>query len=93
MKCLNRKTLIGIGVVALAVYFVAPSARGPLPVLFLSLCPLMMMFMMFGMSKMKTFANSSATKQTDPQLQIELKNAEIARLEAMLQNSKRTEPN
>jgi len=89
MKCLNRKTLIGLGVFAVAMFFIAPGARGLLPLLLLAACPVMMVLMMFGASKMKSSGGSCATNQTDPQREIEAKNAEIARLEAMLQNSNR----
>lgn len=94
MKCLNRNVLIGLGVFALAMFFVAPSARGALPLLLFAACPLSMVLMMFGMSKMKSSGGSCATKEISPQQQIELKDAEIARLEAMLQNSgsKQTDP-
>ena len=34
MKCLNRNTLIGLGVFAVAMFFIAPGARGLLPLLF-----------------------------------------------------------
>ncbi len=93
MKCLNRKTLIGLGVFAVAAFFIAPGARGALPLLFFAACPVMMILMMFGASKMKSSGGSCATNQTDPQREIEAKNAEIARLEAMLQNSNRTDRN
>ncbi|NQV97324.1 MAG: DUF2933 domain-containing protein [Acidimicrobiaceae bacterium] len=99
MKCLNRNVLIGLGVFALAMFFVAPSARGALPLLLIAACPISMVLMMFGMSKMKSpgmksSGGSCTTKEISPQQQIELKNAEIARLEAMLQNSnsKHTDP-
>ena len=51
MKCLNRNVLIGLGVFALAMFFVAPSARGALPLLLVAACPISMVLMMFGMSK------------------------------------------
>jgi len=87
MKCLNRNVLIGLGVFALAMFFVAPGARGALPLLFLLACPLMMVWMMSGMSKNKSSSGTHATNHTDPQQEIEAKNAEIARLEAMLHNN------
>lgn len=90
MKCLNRNVLIGFGAVALALFFVAPSARGALPLLLVAACPISMLFMIFGMSKMKSSGGMCATNQTDPQREIDLKNTEIARLEAMLQNTNRT---
>jgi|GEM_PF-2128953 len=87
MKCLNRNVLIGLGVFALAMFIVAPGARGALPLLFLLACPLMMVWMMSGMSKNKSSSGTHATNHTDPQQEIEAKNAEIARLEAMLHNN------
>lgn len=91
MKCLNRNVLIGLGVFALAMFFVAPSSRGALPLLLVAACPLSMLLMMFGMSKMKSSGGLCATKQIDPQREIDLKDAEIARLEAMLQDNNRTD--
>ena len=91
MKCLNRNVLIGLGVVAVAVFFLAPGARGVLPLLLVAACPLSMMVMVFGMSKMGSAGKSCGTNQTDPQQALELKDAEIARLEAMLHNSNRTD--
>jgi len=88
MKCLNRNVLIGLGVFALAMFFVAPSARGALPLLLVAACPLSMILMMFGMSKMKSSSGSCGTNQADPQKEIDAKTAEIARLEAMLQDNK-----
>ena len=90
MKCLNRKVLIGLATLAVVVFFLAPSARGALPLLLVAACPLSMVVMAFGMSKMGSSGNSCLTGQTDPQQTIELKDAEIARLEAMLHNSTKT---
>ena len=90
MKCLNRNVLIGLGAVAVALFFFAPGARGALPLLLVAACPISMVVMMFGMSKMGSSGKSCATGQPDPQQTIELKDAEIARLEAMLQNNNRT---
>lgn len=91
MKCLNRNVLIGLGVFAIAIFFAAPGSRGVLPLLLVAACPLSMIFMMFGMSRVKSSGGSCATDQIDPQREIELKDAEIARLEAMLQDSNRTD--
>ncbi len=91
MKCFNKNVLIGLGVVAAAVFILAPGARSALPLLLVLACPLSMAFMMFGMSKRGSADKSCVTKQTDPQQAIELKDAEIARLEAMLHNSSRTQ--
>lgn len=86
MKCLNRNVLIGLIVFAIAMSVLVPSSRGALPLLFVLVCPLSMLLIMFGMSKMKSSNGSCHTEQTDPQQEIDLKNAEIARLEAMLED-------
>lgn len=91
MKCFNRNVLIGLGVVAVAVFFLAPGARSVLPLLLVAACPLSMMVMVFGMSKMGSAGKACGTDQTNPQQALELKDAEIARLEAMLHNSNRTD--
>lgn len=93
MKCLNRNVFIGLGVFALMMFFVAPSARGALPLLLLAACPLSMILMLFGMSKMRSSGGSCGTSQADPQREIDAKNAEIAQLEAMLLDSKQTTRN
>ena len=90
MKCLNRKVLIGLGAVAVAIFFFAPSARGALPLLLVAACPVSMMVMASGMSKMGSSDKSCLAGQSDPQQTIELKDAEIARLEAMLHNNTKT---
>ena len=90
MKCFNRNVLIGLRVFAFMMFFVAPSARGSLPLLLVAACPLSMILMMFGMSKMKSSGGSCGTIRTDPQREIDAKNSEIARLEAMLQDGNRT---
>ena len=89
MKCLNRNVLIGLGALAVAVFFFAPGARGALPLLLVAACPISMVVMMFGMSKLGS-SGKSCSSPVDPQQTIELKDAEIARLEAMLQNNNRT---
>lgn len=91
MKCLNRNVLIGLGVFALAMFFIAPSARGALPLLVVALCPISMILMMIGMSKMKSSGDSCRVNQSNPQQEIDTRKAEIAQLEAMLQNSKQTD--
>ncbi|EGX61031.1 MULTISPECIES: DUF2933 domain-containing protein [Streptomyces] len=50
MMCLNKKVLIGAGVVAGGLFLVKPAwAVAALPLLILALCPLSMIFMMRGM--------------------------------------------
>lgn len=88
--CLNRKVLLGLGAIAVAIFFFAPSARGALPLLLVAACPVSMMVMMSGMSKMGSSGKSCLADQADPQKTIELKDAEIARLEAMLHNNTKT---
>ena len=88
MKCLNRNVLIGLVVFAIAMSVLAPNSRGALPLLFVLVCPLSMMLMMLGMSKMKSSSGSCHAEQSDPQKEIDLKNAEISRLEAMLQDNR-----
>lgn len=49
--CLNKRVLIGLGVVALGVLTVAPRLLGAAgPLLLFAVCPLSMVFMMRGMS-------------------------------------------
>ena len=91
MKCLNRNVLIGLGVVAVAVFFLAPPGRGALPLLLVAACPLSMILMMRGMSKMGPSSSPAAPAPTEPQREIERKDAEIARLEAMLRDGNRTD--
>ena len=50
--CLNRKVLVGLAAVALGVFAFDPSLLGrALPLLLLAICPLSMVFMMWGMRK------------------------------------------
>ena len=91
MNCLNRKTLIGLGVFAVAMFFFAPSGRGALPLILFAACPLTMMWMRLSMSRKKSSGGSCATERLNPQQEIDLKKAEIARLEAMLQDNNRSD--
>ena len=86
MKCFNRNVLIGLAVAAGAVFLVAPAAaRSVVPLLLVAACPLSMVFMMRGMSKMGSSGRACATDQPEPPRQLEDKDAEIARLTAMLE--------
>ena len=90
MKCMNRKVLIGLVAIAGLLFFAAPSARGALPLLVALACPLSMVLMMGGAAKMmggKTddSKNSCATGGPTPQDTIAAKDAEIARLNSLLQ--------
>lgn len=50
--CFNKRVLVGLGVVALAVFAVSPSLLSAVaPLLFLAACPLSMVFMMRGMNR------------------------------------------
>lgn len=50
--CFNKRVLVGLGVVALAVFAFAPGLLGAVaPLLFLAACPLSMVFMMRGMNR------------------------------------------
>ncbi len=89
MKCLNRNVLVGLAVIATAAFFLTPGVRGALPLLLVLACPLSMVFMMRGMSKMGS-SGSCSSEQPDPQGEIEIKDAEIARLEVMLHGGNRT---
>ena len=83
MKCLNRKVLIGIALVAASAFFLVPSARGALPLLLVAACPLSMVLMMGGMAKMGSGKNN-ATDPHPPQDELAAKDAEIARLNDLL---------
>jgi len=49
--CLNKRVLIGLGIVAVGVLLLRPSWLGAaLPLLLLAVCPLSMLFMMKGMN-------------------------------------------
>ncbi len=51
--CINWKVVIGLGVVGLGVWAVAPNLIGAaVPLLLLAVCPLSMIFMMRGMGSM-----------------------------------------
>ncbi|WP_125939830.1 DUF2933 domain-containing protein [Mycolicibacterium grossiae] len=51
MKCYNKNVLIGMAVIALAVFVLKPSwMLAALPLLLLAACPLVMVFMMRAMS-------------------------------------------
>lgn len=66
-KCLNKKVLIGSGVVALGILVVTPNLLGKvLPVLFVLACPLSMVFMMRGMSGSKDRSAAPGASSTEP---------------------------
>jgi hypothetical protein len=88
--CLNRKVLIGLAVVAAAVFLVAPQAFGAaLPVLILLACPLSMVFMMRGMAGQVAGADSpaetgatGATTPAEPPAEVVRLRAEVDQLRA-----------
>ncbi len=90
MKCMNRKVLIGLVAVAGLLFFAAPSARGALPLLVALACPLSMVLMMGGMAKVMSgktddSKNSCASGGPAPEEIVAAKDAEIARLNSLLQ--------
>ena len=93
MKCFNRNVLIGLAAIAAALFFIAPSARGALPLLAVAACPLSMIVMMGGMAKMgMNKSTSRAGAQTQPD-EIAPKDAEIARLNSLLREDRASELN
>lgn len=53
--CFNKKILVTLGVIAVAVFVLKPSLLvAALPLLILAVCPLSMIFMMKGMNGMNT---------------------------------------
>ncbi len=64
MRCLNRKVLAAVGVLALAVWLLAPNLVGAaLPLLFLAVCPLSMVAMMWAMGRARP--SSGAHQESD----------------------------
>lgn len=84
MRCFNRNVLIGLAVVAAALFFIVPSARGALPLLAFAACPLSMILMMGGMARTGSNKNSGATRRQTLQDEVAAKDAEIARLNSLL---------
>lgn len=80
--CLNWKVLVGLGVVGLGIYLVAPElVAAALPILLLAACPLSMLFMMKAMhgSQGKTQGDHDVRQAgADPSTREE----ELARLRA-----------
>ena len=92
-KCwFNKKVLVGLGALGLAIFVVAPSVRHYLPVLLSLACPLSMVAMMLamGMGAKKTPTPSPATDQTgsktvtpsDHEIRMASLRSRIAELEA-----------
>ncbi len=63
--CMNWKVLVGLGVVGLGVWAVAPNLIGAaLPLLLLAVCPLSMILMMRGMGGMGGGQSATPPAQT-----------------------------
>ena len=93
MKCFNRNVLIGLAVVAAATFFLAPNARGALPLLAFLACPLSMIFLMGGMAKIGAEKSRRAADSQSPHDEIAAKDAEIARLNSLLRQDHATKGN
>lgn len=87
MKCFNRNVLIGLAAAAVVLFFLVPAARGALPLLVVAACPLSMLLMMGGMAKMGSNKNC-ASGQPPAEIDIALKDAEIARLNDLLRQDR-----
>ncbi len=63
--CLNRKVLVGLAAVALGVFAFDPSLLGhAFPLLLFAICPLSMVFMMWGMRKTGVMQGMSGNGQS-----------------------------
>ena len=90
MKCFNRNAVIGLAVVAAAMFFLVPNARGALPLLAFLACPLSMIFLMGGMAKIGAEKSRRAADSQSPHDEIAAKDAEIARLKSLLRQDHAT---
>lgn len=80
--CLNRKVLVGLGAVALAVLAINPGAVGAvLPTLLFLACPLSMVLMMRRMAGDQTAPNTDVRTPSAPAAESP-ESAEVARLRA-----------
>ena len=87
-KCLNKRVLIGLGVVAVAVVVLAPNLFGAaLPLLFVAACPLSMIFMMRAMGggekSGSSPSNGNESAATDDAARLRELEEEVNRLKAM----------
>ena len=87
MKCMNRNVLYSLGAVGVAVFFFAPSARHFLPLLASLACPLSMVGMMFGASRLGK--NKTASSCATPQISNATAKVEVTASEVDLRNSLR----
>ena len=94
--CFNKRVLIGLGVVALAVLAFAPSLLGAVaPLLILAVCPLSMVFMMRAMNRGGTSCGTdqqgagdaarTATQSVGGEVKLGELEEEVNRLKAELQ--------
>jgi hypothetical protein len=64
--CLNPKVLVGLAVVGVAIYLIAPNLiAAALPILLLAACPLSMLLMMWGMQHTQG-QGKQTTQQEEP---------------------------
>ena len=83
--CLDKRVVIGLGVVALALLALSPrffASVGPL--LLMALCPLSMVFMMRGMGGRHEDEASTAAPSANPDRQLGELEEEVNRLRAEL---------
>ncbi|MGH9119885.1 MAG: DUF2933 domain-containing protein [Acidimicrobiales bacterium] len=99
--CLNRKVLLGVGVVALGVLLFARDSLGSaLPLLLVAACPLSMVLMMGGMSRAQGrqcgtggARPSAITRGPVDQDEVAALRAELAKLRALVtERAPRPEP-
>lgn len=94
--CFNKRVLVGLGVVALAVFAFSPSLLGAVaPLLILAVCPLSMVFMMRAMNQGGARCGadqqgagdvaSTATQPVGGDLKLGELEEEVNRLKAQLQ--------
>ena len=92
--CFNKRVLVGLGVVALAVFAFSPSLLGAVaPLLVLAACPLSMVFMMRAMNGNRTTCRTDqrddvadrAAQPADGDAQLRELEEEVNRLKAEMQ--------
>lgn len=93
--CFNKRVLVGLGIVALAVFAFSPSLLGAVaPLLILAVCPLSMVFMMRAMNRGGTSCGTdqqgagdarTATQSVGGDVKLGELEEEVNRLKAQLQ--------
>ena len=79
MCCLNKRVVIGLAVIALAIFAFSPRLLGTAaPVLLLAVCPLSMLLMMRGMRRQGGGTSACATT---PAARSQAADPEVAELE------------